>query len=126
MEYARIMNNVPMTFALELPFPAKCLWPNGRAHWGTKSKAFAKHKHWAYLEMRSKNPDFPYGRVSWHIFIRPKTKHVIDADNAIASMKAYADGIALALGVDDGTFNAPTVTFVEPTKGGHVVIYVTA
>jgi hypothetical protein len=37
-------------------------------------------------------------------------------------LKAYQDGLALALGVDDKQFNAPTLTFGEPIKGGLVRI----
>lgn len=114
-----------MIYTIDLPFPDKCLWPNGRAHWATKARAFRKHKDWAAIALLADRPvKHVDGRVDWDITIHPKTRNVIDADNAIAAMKAYADGIALALHVDDGTFNAPTLTFGEPIKGGRVRINV--
>jgi len=60
--------------------------------------------------------------VNWSVTIHPKTAHAIDDDNARASLKAYQDGLALALGVDDKQFKAPTLTFGEPIKGGLVRI----
>lgn len=113
-----------------LPFPAKILWPNGRGHWAAKAFAFKNHKHWAFLSCREAYPvglGFAFGkteggRVDWSVTMHPKTRHVIDRDNAHASLKAYADGIAMALGVDDKLFNTPSLTFGEPIKGGKVVI----
>jgi hypothetical protein len=58
------------------------------------------------------------------VTIHPKTGNVIDRDNAHASLKSYADGIAQALGVDDKLFNTPSLTFGEPIKGGLVRIEV--
>ena len=110
---------------IELPFPAKILWPNGRGHWAAKAASFKKHKQWAYFSAFA--PEFtrklpPDDRVNWSVTIHPKTAHAIDDDNARASLKAYQDGLALALGVDDKQFNAPSLTFGEPIKGGLVKI----
>lgn len=114
---------------LSLPFPHKALWPNGRAHWATKSREFKSHKNWAYyalreqLDRRGLGREYaPPDRVGWSVTIHPKTAHAIDDDNARASLKAYQDGLALALGVDDKQFNAPFLTFGEPIKGGLVRI----
>lgn len=111
-------------FSLELPFPAKILWPNGRGHWMQKSRAFKAHKQWAHTAtiaaMGKEKPNF--ASVYWNVMIHPKTRHPIDDDNARASLKAYQDGIALALGIDDKLFNAPVLTFGEPVKGGLVVV----
>jgi crossover junction endodeoxyribonuclease RusA len=112
---------------IELPFPAKILWPNGRGHWAAKAKAFKAHKEWAYLA--AKDPLWrcyidTAERVNWSVTIHPKTAHAIDDDNARASLKAYQDGLAWALGVNDSQFNAPSLTFGEPIKGGLVRIEV--
>lgn len=113
---------------MELPFPAKCLWPNGRSHWATKARAFKKAKEFAYYRTRENYPmrvcDASDKRVNWSVTIHPKTRNVIDDDNARASLKAYQDGLALALGVDDSQFNAPKLTFGEPIKGGLVRIVI--
>lgn len=107
--------------SFELPFPAKILWPNGRGHWAEKSRAFKAHKEWAYIATKAATgPRF--SKVYWNVTVHPKTRHPIDDDNARASLKAYQDGIALALGVDDKAFAAPVLTFGEPVKGGLVVV----
>lgn len=109
---------------IELPFPDKILWPNGRGHWAVKSKAFKAHKGWAYIAGKSefRFRASPPELVDWSVTIHPKTANVIDDDNARASLKAYQDGFAAALGVDDSAFNAPTLTFGKPVKGGLVVV----
>lgn len=110
---------------IELPFPAKCLWPNARPHWAAKAKAFKAHKEWAYIAGCWEGElSAPGGRIDWSVTIHPKTAHAIDDDNARASLKAYQDGLALAFGVNDSQFNAPSLTFGEPIKGGLVRIVI--
>jgi crossover junction endodeoxyribonuclease RusA len=115
---------------LELPFPDKALWPNGRPHWATKHRAFQKHKAWARAATlaamgRAKIED---RGQRFHLlatfYPKPKTTRAIDVDNAISSMKAFNDGIALALGVDDSRFDAPTILFGEIVPNGKVVILI--
>ena len=110
-----------------LPYPHKALWPNGRAHFMTKAREVKKHHGWVYVSAlgaglggKGKGAD----RVEWSVTFHPKTRHPVDNDNARASLKAYADGIADALGCDDKIFCAPVVTFGEPIKGGQVIIEV--
>ena len=106
---------------IELPYPAKILWPNGRGHWAVKAKAFKEHKRWAWSAgLASAIPSLRDGRFNWRVTFHPKTRHPVDDDNARASLKAYQDGFALAFGIDDKLFNAPSVTFGEPIKGGLV------
>lgn len=114
---------------IELPYPAKILWPNGRGHWAVKSKAFKQHKQWAEtMGVAYRGPLwFPVAnpsvkRIDWRVTFYPKTRHPVDDDNARASLKAYQDGFALAFGIDDKFFNAPTVVFGEPVRGGKVVV----
>ena len=111
---------------IELPFPAKILWPNGRGHHMAKHREFQKHKQWAWLActeaLSFKKRAFIRTPVEWSVTFHPKTAHAIDDDNARASLKAYQDGLAWALGVDDKQFNAPSLTFGEPIKGGLVRI----
>ncbi len=106
-----------------LPFPDKILWPNGRGHHMAKHRAFQKHKQWAFAAARAGGlsipPRMPF---RWTVTFYPKTSHPIDDDNARASLKAYQDGIAAALCVDDKLFAAPRVLFGEPVKGGQVVV----
>jgi crossover junction endodeoxyribonuclease RusA len=115
-----------------LPFPDKILWPNGRGHHMAKHRAFKKHKGWAQVatyaplirsELR-KAMLFSEGPLRLRYTITPKTAHAIDRDNAVAAMKAYQDGIAAALGVDDGGFATPEIVFAEPEKPGRVEVTV--
>lgn len=110
---------------INLPFPAKILWPNGRGHHMAKHRAFKKHKGWAYAATLEAVP----GCFKWNgepiqltYTITPKTRHQIDRDNAVSAMKSYQDGIALALGVDDSNFATPKIEFAEPEKPGRVEV----
>lgn len=108
---------------IELPFPDKILWPNGRGHHMAKHRAFQKHKRWAWAALcADRSYAYAGGPVRWSVTFYPKTRHAIDDDNARASLKAYQDGFAKALGVDDSLFAAPTIQFGEPVKGGKVVV----
>lgn len=110
---------------IELPFPAKILWPNGRGHRMAKHREFQKHKGWAWGAMMAVLPPcFSHNgkRIDWCVTFYPKTANAIDDDNARASLKAYQDGFAKALGIDDELFNAPRIQFGEPVKGGRVVV----
>jgi crossover junction endodeoxyribonuclease RusA len=115
---------------IELPFPAKILWPNGRGHHMKKHREFQKHKSWAFLATKAflslpteaSFEGFFARPIAWTATFYPKTANTIDDDNARSSLKAFQDGIAAALGIDDKHFAAPTVQFGEPVKGGKVVI----
>jgi crossover junction endodeoxyribonuclease RusA len=111
---------------IELPFPAKILWPNGRTRsFMAKHREFQKHKNWAFLAAKAVRPSMEHwenGRLQWSATFYPKTRNAIDDDNARASLKAYQDGIAAAMMVDDKLFAAPTIHFAEPVKNGRVVI----
>lgn len=110
---------------IELPFPAKVLWPNGRpGHWAQVRREFKKHKEWAHMAALAARCGVPAIPVSWSATFYPKTAHRIDADNASASLKAYQDGLAAAFGIDDRDFRAPIIHFAEPVKGGRVVIVI--
>lgn len=112
---------------IELPFPAKILWPNGRGHHMAKHREFQKHKLWAYHAMLAHGGSAALTvahRIQWSVTFYPKTRHAVDDDNARASLKAYQDGLAAAIGVDDAIFAAPTVHFGEPIKGGKIVVVI--
>jgi crossover junction endodeoxyribonuclease RusA len=108
-----------------LPFPDKILWPNGRGHHMAKHRAFQKHKQWAYwatLDALPADTRMILGPFRLRYTITPKTAHPIDKDNCIAALKAFQDGIALALKVDDSAFETPEITFADPEKPGKVVV----
>lgn len=100
---------------ITLPYPAKPCWPNARSrsHWPkTNAMAAAKRAAWATaLEARL---DMPAGeQFTVQITCLPKPRGVApDGDNINAAAKAYIDGIAAAMGVNDRCF-----TVLPPTIG---------
>ncbi len=109
-------------FVLELPWPNKNLSPNARPHWAVKAKAAKEANQVAHYVARTKLPIKPQwlsARLQWAF--HPKTAHALDKDNCIASCKAYQDGIAMALGIDDSLFDT-SYEIKEPVKGGKVVV----
>jgi crossover junction endodeoxyribonuclease RusA len=111
-----------------LPFPAKILWPNGRGHWAEKARAVksARQSAWA-AALAAGVKSLPVSDAyDIAVTVHPKTRNAIDADNCVASLKAALDGIADALGVDDRTFNTPSITFGEPVKGGLLTLTIGA
>ena len=101
---------------VQLQYPHKALWPNGRAHWGAKNKETQKHKAWAYAAAYSALRGLKYVPDGNRIPIRltvggKKTGSLPDKDNCLAAAKAYLDGIAMALGVNDSLFDPQPVHF---------------
>lgn len=95
-----------------LPWPHKNLSPNARPHWSTKAKAVKGARHMAkYTALEAAGRDvakfietFRAGRVSVRYEFFPKDRRRRDVDNLMASTKAYTDGIADALAMDDSRF----------------------
>jgi crossover junction endodeoxyribonuclease RusA len=100
--------------SIKLPWPAKELSPNyrSRSHWPkTKAIAAARLAAWILtLEAKAE------GKLISFTFHPPDNRHR-DGDNMIASAKAYQDGIAQALKVDDKHFR-PSYIFADPVPGG--------
>jgi crossover junction endodeoxyribonuclease RusA len=110
---------------LDLPFPAKALWPNGRPHPMQRHSAAKKHKLWAANAVRAEKdrPDGERLQLVAAFHCKPRGP-LPDRDNASASLKAYQDGIAAALGVDDRHFAEPVILFADRHPLGKVVIEV--
>jgi crossover junction endodeoxyribonuclease RusA len=110
---------------IELSWPAKELSPNARVHHMVLhrfKKAAKTEAGWAtkYAKPLTWGSDGPFD-----VLIRaypPAGKVKPDADNLVASCKAHLDGIADALGVNDNTFNAPSVEWADWTQRGKLVI----
>lgn len=110
-----------MTQAVDLPWPDRKLSPNGphghwRGTWSSKKRAFATAT--ACCAAFSLHPiDAPALRVTIEFF--PPDRRRRDRDNMIAMTKAYSDGIAAYVGVDDAHW-IPTYAVGEPVEGGLV------
>lgn len=93
---------------VELPWPDKDLSPNARVHWARKAKK-VRLARWTAFGRVAFGSDgalkvpAPNGLSVAYTF-HPATKRRRDLDNLIASTKAYTDGLAQALAVDDSTF----------------------
>lgn len=110
-----------------LPWHHKVLWPNGR----TKKPAFRaaetrKHREWAKNATLAVRPLLSSDAgvlIPVTITVFPKGKGPApDRDNAQAACKAYLDGIADALGINDRTFDPRTEISTE--RRGEIVVTV--
>lgn len=110
--------------SIELPWPPRALSPNGRGHWGKKHRATRIAKDYAFWATKEAKIGFAAGDVPILISLvfHPKDGNLPDEDNAVASMKASLDGIALALGVNDSFFRLAKPVIGAPVKGGKVVV----
>jgi hypothetical protein len=86
---------------ITLPLPHQKLSPNARVHWARKSVITRRHRALAWAATREALgcglPRFRgYSLAFYYVDARRR-----DDDNAEASCKAYRDGIAQALGIDD-------------------------
>lgn len=109
---------------VRLSWPNKLLWPNGprsNRHAVARIKKAARHEaSWAAIEARQKYgiPVAVDGLLPVHIVVMAKPYGPLpDRDNCIAACKAYLDGIAEQIGVNDRDFAAPTVQFITPRCG---------
>lgn len=108
-----------------LPFPHKVLWPNGgRGNRYAHSREAKKHKAWAWAAAKEASVTLGDGPLRISLTVCPKrTGPAPDADNCVAAAKAYLDGIASALGINDRHFAAPTVT-ISPERTGQFIIHI--
>ncbi len=92
-----------MPLTITLPIPSRGLSPNARLHWRNKGKltkiARGRAKLAAFMALQGRHADFTGYTLAFHF---PDARRR-DDDNAQAATKAYRDGIADALGVDDST-----------------------
>lgn len=110
---------------IKLPWPSKALHSNARCHWATKAEATKLARRQAWFMATSANlPCWPEATV--HIEYYPPTRRG-DPSNLPIACKAYIDGLADAMGVDDRCFRVdyPTV-FAGTKKGGEVVFRIRA
>lgn len=109
--------------SLYLPWPDKRLSPNARVHWTALARAKKDAKKWAYhcaLEAGLRNIDAT--KVSVRYTFSPPTLRRRDQDNLIASMKAAADGIAMAIGIDDSQWQIAVSPCGPVEKNGMVKV----
>lgn len=100
---------------IALPYPHKALWPNGRSHWGAKAKQTKDHRTWAFMATKAALPvcfKSNGERIPVRLVVSSKGSGPLpDKDNCLAAAKAYLDGIAEALGINDSLFDPQPVHF---------------
>ena len=108
---------------IELPWPDRILSPNARVHWAKKAKATKRARSdAAYLALSRgvRTHDF-FGVDSLDVtlvFIPPDNRRR-DTDGMISSCKAFCDGIADVIGVDDSKW-VLGIRREKPRKPGFV------
>jgi hypothetical protein len=112
-----------MTTLIELPFPPASLSGHNKGHWHAKSPIVAKHRKWACMATLASAPTVPdEGDIRISFTFYPPDRRG-DRLNYVIRIKAYADGIADALKVNDKRF-LPAFHFAEPCKVGKVAILI--
>lgn len=109
---------------VSLPWPHKDLSPNGRAHFMAVSRAKKDARteaDWATRAVKPLSFKHDGSRLKFLITAYPPDKRDRDDDNVLASCKAYRDGCADALGIDDKLFDQ-RFQWGEPVKGGSIVL----
>lgn len=100
---------------IDLPWPDKVLSPNARVHWAVKARATKNHREWAHWASRPFGPILDDGDLYVTIIAYPPTRAAFDDDNFKTRCKAFTDGIADGLGVNDSRFR------LQPLQRGAVV-----
>jgi hypothetical protein len=109
------------TVLIELPFPPASLSGHAKGKWWNTSGIVAKHREWAKLATQDAQLAVPgEGDIRVIATFYPPNRRG-DRINFPNRMKAYWDGVAEGLGVNDSRF-IPTYHFAEPVKNGRVVV----
>ncbi len=106
---------------IELPWPPSTLSGHAKGNWHGKSAVTKKHREWAKNATLAANISVPAdGDIRVGVTFYPPDRRG-DRVNFPVRMKAYFDGIADALKVNDSRF-LPTYHFAEPVKGAGAVV----
>ena len=107
-----------------LTWPDRAAHPNERVHWSRKSKANKTMRRAAYYLGKQAGLYAPQeGPIHVSLTFFPPDKRKRDLDGCISNCKAYLDGIADAMGVDDNRFTL-SAKIVDGQPGGCVVMEV--
>ena len=110
---------------ITLPFPSSSLSGHSSKHYRVMRPIIAKHRDWARkAALAAKYHVQPEGDIQIHITFYPPNNRG-DRLNYPNRMKAYFDGIADALGVNDKRF-VPHFYFCAPEKPGRVEVRIGA
>ena len=83
------------SITISLPIPDRRLSPNARVHWSVKARLVKAHRIRAKVFAMGIAGCKPmWAKASLHTEWRFPTARFWDADNCIASLKSYIDGLA--------------------------------
>lgn len=115
--------------ALILPWPDRVLSPNARVDWRERAKARKAARATAVLlafQVGWCDSRLPEGRLDlWFDVCQAQGKKLPHDDNMLGLCKAYRDGIAQVLGIDDKRFKSQPDVKNERRPGGQVVVRIT-
>lgn len=102
------------TLTVFLPHPPRELRPNGRVHWAAKARAVKNARMLARCVTLAQRSPSGLGFVPRRYTLVWFFKGIApDADNCLASCKAYLDGCCDALGIDDRGLECAGITRVH-------------
>ena len=110
-------------YTVKMPWPARELHSNSRAHYMVRHRAFQSAKFAAKMLCReAKVPCWPNAEILIEYY---PPSYRGDIHNVPSALKAYIDGIADALGCDDKSFIVDYPTqWAGKVKGGEVVFHI--
>lgn len=113
---------------LTLPWPDRALHPNARVHWSKKAKATKAARWLAYmtaLEAGWHRQALPEGKLHLWLDFMPPDRRRRDDDGLLSSFKAYRDGLADALKIDDHRFVSHPYVNGNTHPKGCVIVTIT-
>jgi crossover junction endodeoxyribonuclease RusA len=106
---------------LSLPWPDRVISSNGRANRYKKARKVKEARGYAYWVAKEAKVS-PWPSASLEFTYHPPSQRG-DVHNVASGLKAYIDGIAEAMGVDDRKFTVQYPTrFSESKKGGEIIV----
>lgn len=106
---------------ITLPFPSSKLSGQNNAHHWVTRPITNQHREWAKLATLEARPAIPLeGDIRLHIHFVPADRRG-DRCNFWNRCKAYIDGIAEALKINDSRF-LPSMSFADPERPGRVEV----
>jgi len=122
-----------MTITFSLPWPDRALSPNSRIDRRASTKIRQGARDTGFLLAKDAlkktgRSGFMLGttRIAISYTFHAPNMRRYDLDNSLSRCKAYSDGIALAIGVDDSRWDQVTLRRGRPVDGGCVVVEIEA
>lgn len=110
--------------SITLPWPPRELHPNARAHWAKKARHTKECRERAGWESKAAKVSVATeGQIGVCMVFCPPDKRNRDMDGCLSNCKAYLDGLADGLGVNDSRFKL-SLEWGPVVAGGQVRIFV--